>query len=141
MNTTNGNNSRPNFFKLVNQINTLNMKKVLFIALFSIAIMANATEKKGIITNPTNEKEIVTNDSENIIVNSSKEIKTESNKCTKETSEDDMFFGCGSEGNGWYTEYRNQGYSHRDARELRRIFVRECRGNGPGGWLNLPVRF
>lgn len=86
------------------------MKKIIFIAVFSLAIMSSTTK------------------------NISDNVENVSNK-------EAMFFGCGSAGNGWYAEYRNQGYSHRDARELRRIKVRECRGNGPGGWLNLPVRF
>ncbi|WP_299125736.1 hypothetical protein [uncultured Tenacibaculum sp.] len=113
------------------------MKKLFCIALFSIAIMTNATGKKEIITNPIIGNEIVRNSSENIIINSFKEIETESNKRTKETSIDDMFFGCGSEGNSLYNMWRNDGMSHRDARAYRRVFVRKCRGNGPNGWLGI----
>lgn len=77
--------------------------------------MVNATEKKDIPTRVSNEKEIV---------------KTSSNKIEK-VSKDDAFFGCGSEGNGYYSMLRSEGMSHREARTARRAFVRNCRG---GGW-------
>ncbi|WP_299125740.1 hypothetical protein [uncultured Tenacibaculum sp.] len=113
-------------------------KKLFCIALFSIVIMTNATGKKEIITNLTNGNEIVTNSSENIIINSFKKIETESNKRIKETSKDDLFFGCGSQGNSYYNELMATGnYTHRDARAYRRVFVRGCRGNGPNGWLGI----
>lgn len=117
------------------------MKKLLYIALFSIAITANATEKKGVETNSLHEKVVMTDYSNEIMLNNFKEVKTINNKCSIETSENNMLFGCGSEANRWYAEYRNQGFSHREARALRRVWVRKCRGNGPGGWLNLPVQF
>jgi hypothetical protein len=121
------------------------MKKILCIALFSIAIMANATEKKGvvvnnskeIVTNTAHEKVVLKNYSNEVMVNDFKEIKTVKNKCSKETSENDMFFGCGSQGNSMYNEYRAAGMDHRDARSERRAWVRECRGNGPDGWLSI----
>ncbi len=88
------------------------MKKLVCIALFSIAIMANATEKKRVIVN--NSKEIVTNTKE--------KMKNEVNNF-----KDVMFFGCGSEGNAWYSHLRMEGKSHRDARKARRAYVRRCR--------------
>jgi hypothetical protein len=111
------------------------MKKILCIALFSIAIMANATEKKEIVTKTKIEKEVVTDNSNKIMVNNFKEIKTVNNKCTNETSENDMLFGCGSDGNDYYDTLISDGMSHRDARRERRAFVRECRGFGDEGWI------
>lgn len=102
------------------------MRKLFYIALFSFAITANATEKKGIIANTVNEKEVV--------IEYSNEINTE-----KEISENDMFFGCGSDGNAMYNEYIAAGMSHREARSARRAYVRDCRGNGPDGWLSILI--
>lgn len=90
------------------------MKKLLTVALFSIAIMANANSKK-----------------ENV-ENNSTEIKIEVNKSKTEITDEDIP-GCSSEGNAWYDEWRSQGYTHREARALRRAWVRECRGYGSGG--------
>ncbi|APG65790.1 hypothetical protein LPB136_10620 [Tenacibaculum todarodis] len=61
----------------------------------------------------------------------SKEVKVEKTDFNSEISEDDVLFGCSSEGNQWYDIWREEGHSHREARSLRRAFVRECRG---GGW-------
>jgi len=93
------------------------MKKLLCIAFFSIAIMANAADKKEIVTD------------------NSKEVKIE--KATTEKTGDNtlrtnMFFGCASQGNEHYAIWRDQGYTHRQARAMRRAWVRDCRG---GGWL------
>lgn len=41
----------------------------------------------------------------------------------------DDLFGCASEGNAWYRVWRGEGYSHREARSMRRAYVRKCRGN------------
>lgn len=90
------------------------MKNLLCIALFSIAIMANAAEKKEIVTN------------------NSKEIKVEKaafEKTVDNTITSIMFFGCASEGNERYAIWRSEGFSHRKAREKRRAYVRKCRGN------------
>lgn len=93
------------------------MKKLVCIALFSFAMMANATERNEIETN------------------NSKEVKTEKSTVKKaektSISEEDFFWGCGSEGNAYYSTLRSEGMDHRDARSARRAFVRKCRG---GGW-------
>lgn len=113
------------------------MKKLLYIALFSIAITANASEKKGVITNPTNEKEVVTDTSNKIIVNNFRGIKTiNNNKCNKETFENEALADCGEQGNLEYAKWRDAGWSHREARSFRRDFVRDCRG---GTWVWLEV--
>jgi len=52
-----------------------------------------------------------------------------------ETSDDDLFFGCSSQGNAMYDEWRSQGFTHREARSLRREWVRDCRG---GPWMDWP---
>ncbi len=85
------------------------MKKLL-----CIAIMTNAAEKKEIVTN------------------NSKEIKVE--KATFEKIGDNtltlnMFFGCGSDGNQIYDIEIANGATHREARAIRRAWVRNCRGN------------
>lgn len=95
------------------------MKKLLCIALFSIAIMANAIETKETLTKTSEEKEVVVN-------NTIKKGVYDSD-LQKETSVDAMFFGCASEGNGRYAIWREEGYSHREARALRRAYVRKCR--------------
>ena len=90
------------------------MKKYLCIALFSIAIMANAAEKKE------------------IVANNSKEIKIEKanfEKIGDNTLTSNMFFGCASDGNQHYEIWREEGYSHREARSKRRSWVRDCRGH------------
>jgi hypothetical protein len=52
-----------------------------------------------------------------------------------------MFFGCSSEGNSYYNGLMATGnYTHREARAYRRVFVRECRGNGPDGWLGITLQ-
>ncbi|MHB0755221.1 hypothetical protein [Polaribacter sp. M15] len=77
------------------------MKKLLCITLFSIVLMSSTTKI---------EKE---------------EVKL------KENIENIAFFGCGSEGNAYYSMLIMEGETHRDARESRRAYVRKCRG---GGW-------
>ena len=76
------------------------MKKLLCIALFSIAIMANAAEKKE------------------IVANNSKEIKVE--KVGDNTLTSIMFFGCSSDGNQIYDIEIANGATHREARATRR---------------------
>ena len=89
------------------------MKKLLCIVLFSIAIMANAAEKKE------------------IVANNFKEIKVEKatfEKIGDNTLTSNMFFGCASDGNHIYAIERAEGASHREARKTRRAWVRGCRG-------------
>jgi hypothetical protein len=104
------------------------MKKLLCIALFSIAIMANAAEKREIVVNNSKEVKVEKNDF-------SKEMKTVKSDFKIEISEDEIFFGCGSDGNDLYDALIALGLDHRDARAARRVFVRDCRGFGPGGWI------
>lgn len=87
------------------------MKKLLCIALFSIAIMANATEKKENVANNFNE------------------VKTENFDFEKVTSVDGKLaiLGCTKDGNAYYSMLRSEGMDHREARTARRAFVRECR--------------
>jgi hypothetical protein len=88
------------------------MKKLLCIALFSIAIMANATVKKE------------------IVVNNSKEVKVEKvtfEKTGYNTLTSIMFFGCASDGNQIYDIAISEGATHREARAIRRAWVRKCR--------------
>jgi len=116
------------------------MKKLLSVALFNIAIMSNASEKKEIVINDFTEIIANTTDEKEIAAKNSKEIKTENCECEKEISEDGMFFGCGSQGNDRYNEWRRQGYSHREARSFRRQWVRDCRGH-PNGWVAFVISF
>ena len=100
------------------------MKKLLCIAVFSFAIMASTTAKKETVAN-NNSKEVV------------KIEKNDLKMSEIEISEKNEFFGCGSEGNGYYNIKREEGMSHREARSARRAYVRKCRGNGPDGWLSI----
>lgn len=93
------------------------MKKILCIAIFSVAIMANAN----------NEKEVVVNNSTEIITNTTDE---------KEIFEDDS--DCGDEGDLAYSNARNAGLDHREARSIRRTKVRECRG-GTWAWIGVCI--
>lgn len=110
------------------------MRKFLCIAVFSIAFMANATEKNENVANDFKEVNIEKSDFY-------KEIKTANSDVEMEIFEDAVFFGCGSQGNAVYEEYRDAGMSHRDARAERRAWVRDCRGNGPDGWLSIFISF
>jgi len=87
------------------------MKKLLCIALFSIAIMANAAEKN-----------------ENA-ANNSNEVKAENSDFEKVISIDGKLavLGCTKDGNAYYGMLRSEGMDHREARTARRAFVRECR--------------
>jgi len=96
------------------------MKKLMCIALFSFAIMSNAMEKKEIVTNNSKEIKVEKFDY-------SHENKTENNYFNENITKVDMFFGCGSEGNGVYDIEMIEGRTHREAREIRRAYVRECR--------------
>ncbi|MCT4700213.1 hypothetical protein [Tenacibaculum haliotis] len=100
------------------------MKKLACIALFSFAMLANATEGN----------EVETNNSKEVKIEKSVSKKVEN---TSTTEEEDLSQGFGSQANGWYAKYRNDGYSHREARPLRRVWVRKCRGNGPGGMWHI----
>ena len=115
------------------------MKKLLCLAIFCMAIMANATEKKEIAINTTDEKEVLTNDSSETLINNSIEIDSVDLDFEKETYDDD-FFGCGSQGNAYYDDLVAGGMSHRDARAERRDWVRDCRGH-PNGWISFVLTF
>lgn len=45
--------------------------------------------------------------------------------------------GCSSLGNAYYDTLIADGFTHREARAYRRVIVRDCRGNGPNGWLGI----
>jgi hypothetical protein len=94
--------------------------------------MANAKEKKEIDLIDSKE---VTVEKINLSVDVTIEkgiFETTEN----DTLEEDLFFGCGSEGNDYYDELMQQpGMTHRVARSLRRDHVRDCRG-GTWTWLN-----
>ncbi|TXD54212.1 MULTISPECIES: hypothetical protein [unclassified Polaribacter] len=107
------------------------MKKLLCIAFFSIAMMASTAAKKEIVVNNTKEVKVEKSDI-------FKEIKTLNLEPEKEISEEDMFFGCGSDGNFYYALKRDEGMNHRDARAERRAFVRNCRG-GTWAWLSIGI--
>jgi hypothetical protein len=98
------------------------MKKLLYIALFSMTITANAIEKKGVATNSHHEKVVFIDYSNEILVDNFKDVNTE-----KKISIDALFIGCGSQGNAYYSMLRMDGMSHRAARASRRAFVRKCR--------------
>lgn len=93
------------------------MKKLFLIASFSIAIMANATEKTNVVKNDHKQQNQVT--FENL------------------QNSEAFFFGCGSQGNSYYNRLMETGdYTHREARSARRAFVRDCRG---GKWWEVCV--
>jgi hypothetical protein len=98
------------------------LKKLLYIEIFFLAITANATEKKGVATNSLHEKVVVKDYSNEILADNFKDVNAE-----KKISMDDIFFGCGSEGNAYYSMLRMEGMGHRDARTSRRAYVRKCR--------------
>lgn len=113
------------------------MKKLLCIALFGVAIMVNANNSKEIDNNNFNEIRVENSDFE-------KEIKTENNHSDKtkiQIIENVTLVGCGSQANAVYDELIAAGMSHSEAREQRRIWVRDCRGNGPNGWLGICFSF
>ena len=85
------------------------------------------------LVNATEEKEIV--------INNFEDITTEPISLENELIAEVMFFGCGSQGNSVYAEYRGNGMSHRDARRVRRAWVRDCRGFGPNGWWSIGISF
>ena len=106
------------------------------LVLFCFVLFSNATSK---IENVVE----VIDDKETLIINQGETENAVSFVDGYETSDtekvtvDDDTFGCGSQGNFFYDQWRAQGFTHRQARELRRAWVRDCRGNGPCGWLNL----
>jgi len=104
------------------------MKNLLCIALFSFAMMANASNEKEVVTNVIDEKEI-------LIENS---FETESSDLNDEAFED--FVSCSDQGNLLYAQLTEAGMSHRDARSERRDFVRECRG-GTWAWIGVCIGF
>ena len=103
------------------------MKKLLCIALFSVAIMANANNKKEILTSNFNEVKI------------EKTIQLEELNAmayTHVSATDAFVFGeCNDRGNAAYDDARENGSSHREARSLRRAEVRKCRSLPPNGWI------
>jgi hypothetical protein len=94
------------------------MKKLVCIALFSFAVMANAKEKKEIV---------ISSDQKEVVINNESEITSEFSNFNEKTSEIAIFFGCGSEGNQIYDIEISEGENHRDARATRRAWVRKCR--------------
>ena len=107
------------------------MKKLLF----TVAIFAT------MLANATNDKEIVNNQIET--ANFEKEVSLAENLSgyTATDSEisvglEEEFFGCGSAGNHYYNMLRADypDMSHREARSLRRVFVRDCRGGPVFDW-------
>jgi len=97
--------------------------------------MANAIEKKEI--DLIDSKEVAVEK-----INLSVDVTIEKGifeTTENDTLEEDLFFGCGSEGNALYARLRRQGMNHRDARAERRANVRECRGHGPNGWLSISI--
>lgn len=104
------------------------MKKLLCIALFSIAIMANANSKKEIAVTNSDETEIST----------SSFLEIENSNFMNENFELDV--DCGAEGDLYYTQLREAGLDHREARSERRDFVRDCRG-GTLAWIGVCIGF
>lgn len=76
---------------------------------------------------------------EEIVINNFEDITTEPISFENELTAEDMFFGCGSQANSMYNEYRASGMSHREARSERRSWVRKCRGFGPNGCLGISI--
>ena len=103
------------------------MKKLLCVALFSIALMANASEKKEILTNNSNDIKVEKTELK-------KGITIEKNDFEEVVSEETLFFGCSGDGNELQDSLIEAGSSHRDARAERREFVRHCRGT-EDGWI------
>lgn len=107
------------------------MKKLLCIALFSIAIMANANNKKENVTSNFEAVKI-----EKILKSNSINLFDYSLELSQNSL---AFFGCGEEGNEQYDKNIKAGLSHRDARAERRKFVRKCRNLPEGGWLSIAL--
>jgi hypothetical protein len=103
------------------------MKKLLCIAVFSIAIMANANNKK----------EIATSNFEAVKIEKTIQLEELNAMAYIHVSATDAFvFGeCNERGNRLYENARKDGNSHREARQLRRADVRKCRGLPENGWL------
>lgn len=93
--------------------------------LFAIAFSANANNKIGIINN-------ITKDEINFDISTSENV-------SNEIFEEELIFGCGDLGNALYDDLVAEGMSHREARSHRRAAVRDCRGNGPDGWLSIVI--
>jgi hypothetical protein len=113
------------------------MKKVFLAMAFSAVIAANATNDKESVTNTIQDVPIQKMEVTKVIKFEKVSIEENENL----TSEVELLFGCGSQGNIEYDNWRDQGYSHREARELRRAFVRDCRGFPDTGWLLFPWPF
>ena len=103
------------------------MKKLLCIAIFSIAIMANANNKKEIVINNFKELKI------EATVHLNATFST--NNAEKLSQYNFVVFGCGEGGNNTYDTAREKGSSHREARRERRIAVRKCRDLPKDGWF------
>ncbi|OIP48655.1 MAG: hypothetical protein COZ16_01780 [Flavobacteriaceae bacterium CG_4_10_14_3_um_filter_31_253] len=91
--------------------------------LFAIAFSTNANNKIEIVN-------IITKDEINFDISTSENV-------SNEIFEEELIFGCGDLGNAHYEDLVAGGMSHREARSNRRATVRECRGNGPDGWLSI----
>jgi hypothetical protein len=90
--------------------------------------MANAIETKATVVSDFAKNLVDVSDLEkNNLKKDNEQIKIKVIS-SKEVSKDYLFFGCASNGNGVYSAAISQGYSHREARAIRRDFVRDCRG-------------
>lgn len=111
-------------------LNFKRMKKLLCIALFSMAIAASAANEKELL--PIDVKEAT------VEFDFSKEIKTDNSNFGSDAIE--VLVDCGEQGDLVYSQAMQQGNSHRVSRELRRDFVRDCRG-GTWAWLGVCIGF
>lgn len=111
------------------------MKKLLFTVAIFATMLANATNDTEVVTNTLQDVTIEKND---VLADINfEEVSVNANE--NSISEAEVLFGCGSQGNAEYDRWRDEGYSHREARELRRAFVRDCRDFPDGGWLEIII--
>jgi hypothetical protein len=111
-------------------LNFKRMKKLLCIALFSMAIVASAANEKELL--PIDVKEAT------VEFDFSKEIKTDNSNFGSDAIE--VLVDCGAQGDVLYMQLTEAGEDHRDARSARRDFVRDCRG-GTWAWLGVCIGF
>ena len=95
-----------------------------------MAIVANASNVKEIL--PIKINEIV------IDCEFTREINTVNSDIKNYAI--DVLVDCGSEGDVVYAQAIEAGYNHRDARSIRRDFVRDCRG-GTWAWIGICIGF
>jgi hypothetical protein len=111
-------------------LNFKRMKKLLCIALFSMAIVASAANEKELL--PIDVKEVT------VEYDFSKEIKTDNSNFASDAVE--VLVDCGEQGDVMYLERMADGLTHREARDERRAFVRNCRG-GTWAWIGVCIGF